>query len=197
MNKILQSGWLTALLGSIVYCGTTAAVMMSAHIPVAHPESHDAPIGFNASWDFHNPEMDLLITELKKEKDGLAVKEKQLKDLAARLEAERAELTVVTQAVHRMQVEYDRNFVRVKEEETANLRKLAKMYSGMSVEGAVLILKQMEDEQIVKILLFMKESESAPLLESFAKLGDPEAKRAAAISGQLRTASKGSPSKSS
>jgi flagellar motility protein MotE (MotC chaperone) len=197
MNKILQSGWLTALLGSIVYCGTTAAVMMSAHIPVAHPESHEAADGFSASWDFHNPEMDLLITELKKEKDGLAVKEKQLKDLAARLEAERAELTVVTQAVHRMQVEYDRNFVRVKEEEAANLRKLAKMYSGMTTEGAVLILKQMEDEQIVKILIFMKESESAPLLESLAKLGEPEAKRAAAISGQLRTASKGTPLKSS
>ena len=197
MIKILQSGWLTALLGSIVYCGTTAAVMMSAHIPVARPESKDAPSEFGASWDFHNPEMDLLISELKKEKDGLAIKEKQLKDLALRLDAERAELTVVTQAVHRMHVEYDRNFVRVKEEETTNLRKLAKMYSGMTPEGAVIILKQMEDEQIVKILLFMKESESAPLLENFARLGDPEAKRAALISGQLRTASKGSPPKTS
>jgi len=197
MNKILQSGWLTALLGSLVYFGTTAAVMMSAHIPVAHPENKDDPNTFNAAWDFHNPEMDLLITELKKEKDSLALREKQLKGLASRLDAERAELTVVTQAVHRMQMEYDRNFVRVKEEETTNLRKLAKMYSGMTPEGAVIILKQMEDEQIVKILLFMKESESAPLLENFARLGDPEAKRAAAISGQLRTASKGSAPKTS
>ena len=197
MSKILQSGWLTALLGSIVYCGTTAAVMMSAHLPVARVEAKESPESFNAGWDFHNPEMDLLINELKKEKEGLALKEKQLKDLALRLEAERAELTVVTQVVHRMQVEYDRNFVRVKEEETANLRKLAKVYSGMTPEGAAVIFKQMEDEQIVKILLFMKESESAPLLENFARLGEPEAKRAASISEHLRTASKSGSTKTS
>ena len=89
MKKTLQSGWLTALLGSIVYCGTTAAVMMSANIPIAHPETKEVPVEFGTSWDFHNPEMDLLIAELKKEKDALALREKQLKDLAARLEAEK------------------------------------------------------------------------------------------------------------
>ena len=46
----------------------------------------------------------------------------------------------------------------------------------------------MEDDQIVKFMVFMKEGETAPLLESFAKLGPAEAKRAAAISERLRTA---------
>jgi hypothetical protein len=58
----------------------------------------------------------------------------------------------------------------------------------MTPEGAALIMKQMEDDQIVKFMVFMKDGETAPLLESFAKLGDTEAKRAAAISERLRTA---------
>jgi hypothetical protein len=60
----------------------------------------------------------------------------------------------------------------------------------MTPEGAAVILKQMEDDQIVKILLFMKDTETAPLLESFAKLSEVEAKRAALVSERLRTASK-------
>ena len=52
MKKTLQSGWLTALLGSIVYCGTTAAVMMSANIPIAHPETKEVPVEFGTRGIF-------------------------------------------------------------------------------------------------------------------------------------------------
>lgn len=189
MLKILQSGWMTALIGGIAYCATTAFLIMSTPLSVSHSEAKEAPGKFAPSWEFYNPEVDLLIKELQKEKDVLAQKAKELNDLAARLDAERAELTVVTQAVHRMQAEFDRNVVRVKEEETANLRKLGKVYSGMTPEGAAMILKQMDDDQIVKILLFMKEAETAPLLENFARLSEAEAKRAALVSERLRTAS--------
>jgi flagellar motility protein MotE (MotC chaperone) len=77
--------------------------------------------------------------------------------------------------------------VRIPEEETANLKKLGKTYATMSPEGAATIFKQMEDDQVVKILVFMKEGETAPVLESFARLGETEAKRAAVISERLRT----------
>src|SRR4051812_26799036 len=131
MLKLLQSGWVTALIGGIAYCTTTAVLIMSTPVSVPHTEAKEAPKKFAPSWEFYNPEVDLLVKELQKEKEGLAAKAKELSDLAARLDAERAELTVVTQAVHRMQAEFDRNVVRIKEEETANLRKLGKMYSGM------------------------------------------------------------------
>ena len=190
MLKLLQSGWVTALIGGIAYCATTAVLIMSTPMSVSHTEAKEAPKKFAPSWEFYNPEVDLLVKELQKEKDTLAAKAKELSDLAARLDAERAELTVVTQAVHRMQAEFDRNVVRIKEDETANLRKLGKMYSGMTPEGAALILKQMDDDQIVKILLYMKDTETAPLLENFARLSEVEAKRAALVSERLRTASK-------
>ena len=77
----------------------------------------------------------------------------------------------------------------IDEEETANLKKLAKTYAAMSPEGAASILKQMEDDQNVKILVFIKEGDSAPILEAFAKSGEADAKRVAMISERVRVAS--------
>jgi len=130
-----------------------------------------------------------LIAELKMEKEGLALREQQLKELATRLAAERSEINQTTQAVNRLEKEFDERIVRVREEETANLKKLAKTYAAMSAEGAAAILKQMEDDQIVKILVFIKEGDSAPILEAFAKSGEADAKRVAMISERVRVAS--------
>ena len=141
-----------------------------------------------ASWDFFNPEVDRLIAELGAEKKAVSTRQEQLNELSTGLEAERTELNIILQSMHRMQKDFDRNVVRVREEEAANLKKLAKVYANMTPEGAAAIIKQMEDDQIVKFMVFMKEGETAPLLETFAKLGEPEAKRAAAISERLRTA---------
>ena len=140
-------------------------------------------------WDFSNPEIDQLIAELKMEKEGLALREQQLKELATRLAAERSEINQTTQAVNRLEKEFDERIVRVRDEETANLKKLAKTYAAMSPEGAATILKQMEDDQIVKILVFIKEGDSAPILEAFAKSGEADAKRVAMISERVRVAS--------
>ena len=140
-----------------------------------------------AAWEFFNPEMDRLMIELAREKKVVVSRQEQLDELAARLEAERAELTIILQSVQRTQKEFDRGVLRVRDEEGANLKKLAKVYSNMTPEGAAVILKQMDDDQIAKFLVFMKESEAAPLLESFAKLGPAEAKRAAALSERYRT----------
>ena len=116
----------------------------------------------------------------------MAAREQQLNELATRLQAERAEINQVTQTVFRLQLEFDRNALRVREDEAANLKKLAKIYSTMTPEGATMIIRQLEDEEIAKLLVIMKESEAAPLLENLAKLGETEAKRAAALSERLR-----------
>ena len=188
MIKILQSGWMTALLGAAVYLGVTAVLLASSK---TLGQSHSpAPIepagGTGASWDFSNPEVDRLISELNKEKQAVAAREQQLNELATRLQAERAEINQVTQTVFRLQQEFDRNVLRVREDEAANLKKLAKMYATMTPEGATTIVRQLEDEEIAKLLVIMKESEAAPLLENLARLGEAEAKRAAALSERLR-----------
>jgi len=190
MIKLLQSTWTSLLLGSALYLGVTGYFLTPSRV---FPNGTSAPVAEasntkGASWDFFNPEVDRLINELATEKKAVTTREEQLNELTTRLEAERTEINIVLQSIHRMQKDFDRTVVRVKEEESLNLKKLAKVYAGMSPEGAATIIKQMEDDQIVKFLVFMKEGESAPLLESFAKLGETEAKRAAAISERLRTA---------
>ena len=75
---------------------------------------------------------------------------------------------------------------RVKEEEAPNLKKLARLYSTMSIEGASAILRELDDAVVVKVMSFMKEDQSAPLLEAMAREGETQAKRAANIAEALR-----------
>ena len=189
MAKLLQSGWVTMLLGTLLYLGVTASLLLKTKFPAAKHHSSDLPVEArsSAAWDFVNPEMDRLISELRGEKAALALRERQLAEWAARLEAERSEIYQATQAVYQFKRELEGKMLSIREEEPTKLKKLAKMYAAMSPEGAALIFKQMPDDQIVKILVFMKETETAPLLESFAKLGSDEAKRAALITDHLRT----------
>jgi len=189
MKKILHSGWLSGLLGTVLYLGTTAMLLSPAKVLQgvhARAESGE-DTSPKPSWEFSNPELDRLIAELKKEKESLATREQQLSELAARLQAERAELNQVTQTVHQLQMEFEKGVLRVREEETANLKKTAKMYAAMSPDGAAPIVKQLEDDQILKFLVFMKDNESGPLLEYLGRLGSAEAKRAAALTERLRT----------
>jgi flagellar motility protein MotE (MotC chaperone) len=196
MIRILQSGWMTVVLGALTYLAVTAVLMGSSKsLSQQHTTIESEPTGGRGpSWDFSNPEVDRLIAELNKEKQALATREQQLNELATRLQAERSEINQVTQTVFRLQQEFDRNVLRVREDETANLRKLAKIYSTMTPEGATLIIRQLEDEEIAKMLVIMKESEAAPLLENLAKLGEAEAKRAAALSERLRKSIRRTPS---
>jgi len=188
MIKLLQSSWIAILVGSALYFGVTGYLLLPLKVQAVPAPASEPKNTSGASWDFFNPEVDRLIGELAKEKKAVATRDEQLNELSTRLEAERTELNIILQSMHRMQKEFDRNVARVKEEESPNLKKLAKVYANMSPEGAATIIKQMEDDQIVKFMVFMKEGETAPLLESFAKLGETEAKRAAAISERLRTA---------
>lgn len=186
MLSILQSNWMVTLLGAAGYCATTIAVWNPppvARAPVADP-GEGPPL---ASWNFRNPEVDQLIVDLRDEKQAIESKQKELAELEARLKAEWQEICATTQTVYRMQQEFDRHVVRLKDEETANLKRLAKVYAAMEPDAAVNILKELEDDQIVKILVFLKDEQTAPILEGIARLADGS-KRAANVSARLQVA---------
>ncbi|HZQ48494.1 MAG TPA: hypothetical protein VFC07_15870 [Verrucomicrobiae bacterium] len=188
MIKLLTSNWTTALVGVVVYLSATVAFWKT---PVRPPGFGSAALSAaahrtGASWEFTNPEADQLIAELKVEKKSLEKKEQQLNELALRLEAERAEVNLVTQTVHQLQMDFDKNVVHVREEETANLKKLAKVYAAMTPESAASVFAELDDPSVIRILVFMKEGETAAILESMAKKGASEAKRVASLSESLR-----------
>jgi exonuclease VII large subunit len=186
MIKLLKSGWFTSLIGALLYLGTTVLLWRSPAIPSTTQEPSAPPETIGPVSDFHNAELDLLIEELKKEKEAFAKRQSQLNELAERLRIERLELNQVTQTVHHAEAQFDSNVVRVLEEELVNIKKLARTYAGMSPESAALIFKQMEETTLLKILTAMKDSETAPILEAMAKQGEVDARRVAAISDRLR-----------
>jgi flagellar motility protein MotE (MotC chaperone) len=188
MIKLLVSPWMTALVSVVIYAGATVAFWKTPVPPprVAATDANEKRIG--PSWDFVNPEADQLIAELELKKKALTKKEEDLNELAARLQAERTELGVVTQSVRQLQKEFDQNVLRVGEEETANLKKLAKVYAAMEPANAATIFQGMDDNSVVKIMVYMKDSEVAGIWEAWAKRNEQQAKRAALLSDRLRLA---------
>lgn len=192
----------TGVLAILSFTGTMAAILVKQ--PFMHPsqtqaqEDHartpSAPL-LGPSWDFQSEEVDQLVEELKKERKILKEKEEQLNELSRRIQAERLELNSATQVVANLQAQFDASVTRLKEEEKSNLKRLAKVYSAMSPEGAANILKEMDDDQLVKILLLMKESQTGPILEALGREKPiaTMAKRAAAISDRLRLVSNQAP----
>lgn len=193
MLRLLQSKVAVAILGVIVYLGTTLAFLRPSELiptPPAPAAQTSLPTPTSAtvpSWEFLNADLDKLVEELKTEKIALDRREKELNDLARRLESERAEINQVTQQVYQLQREFEKTFSRIRDEETSNLKKLAKTYAAMTPENAANILKEMPDDQVFRIVSFMKESETAAILEAMAQMGKDETKRAARITDQLRT----------
>jgi flagellar motility protein MotE (MotC chaperone) len=193
MLKILQSKVTLAALGVLVYTGSTAALLLP-RLTAPPPANEGAPTVSSASqgvpsWEYSNPELEALVKELTAQREALAKREQQLRDLELRLQNERAEINQVTQRVHQLQRTLEKGMIRLKEEDTANLKRLAKTYGVMTPASAALIFKEMPDDQVVSIMSFMKDDQNAGILESMAKNGGVEIKRVAKLTDQLRSLS--------
>lgn len=196
--KFLTSSWMVILLGALIYLGTTAVLVIKAKDqivpkPVVQADVDEEvpkPVAVTRgpSWEFVNPDLDEMVAELKQQKQDMEAERKTLLELSQRIQSERQELIQITQQVHRIQKEIDQAIIRVRDDEGVNLKRLAKTYSGMTPEGAATVMKGLDDVSLVKVLLYMKETEAAPILEGIARKGEPDAKRMALISERLRLA---------
>jgi len=194
MLKLLQNKWTAVGLSLLLY-GLVTALLLRPNL-TATPAVPPTVVGADRvakpapSWDFKNPEFDQAVAELKTERAKVKEREEQLREFEARLNSEHQEIMVVTQAVYQLQTEIDQTILRVKEDEAVNLKKLAKVYATMTPEGAALILRELTDDQLVRVLVFTKDSETALILEA---LGKQEPKRAALVSNKLRLAARKDP----
>jgi len=188
MKKLLGANWFVAMVGSGTYLGTTLFCFNTARLSLVQPgqDVSDPRPSVSESWTFLNPDLDRMIAELKRERDALATREQQLKDLEARLGSERQEIRVAADVVDRIQREFNETILSIRQEEIPNLKKLAKIYTAMSPEGAANILKEQTDEEILKVLFYLQASEAGPILETFGRLGASTAQRAAQLTDRLR-----------
>ena len=188
MLRLLQSSWFVSLVGCLTYLGTTAALITPAQFPDVHPFDEEVKRSAedDPSWKFRNPEFDQWINEIKREKDHLALREQQLQELQTRLESERQELSVVTQAVVQMQAEFDRNVIRYNAQEVDNLKRQVKVLNAMPPDSAAGLLSDMPNDDVVRLLAMMKPDQASILLETLTKRGAGQARRAAAILERMR-----------
>ncbi len=186
MIRILQSSWLTALLGCLLYLGTTLALVQPGKFAAAHLVPSDRSAADDPSWKFKNPEIDQWVAQMKDEKEALALREQQLNEWQSRLDAERQEISTVTQAVAQVQSDFDQNVIRFRAQETDNVKHQAKLIAAMSPSGAAAMFGEMADDDVVRILFIMKTDEASTILDTMSKLGKPEAQRAAVLTGRLR-----------
>jgi flagellar motility protein MotE (MotC chaperone) len=188
--KFILSPLFAAILGGVLFLLTSAFLTTKGVANAPHSGGHaevaDAANTKGPSWDFFNPELDQIVADLKSERDALTAREKQLAELEARVRAERAELDNALKDIKKIQQQVDRDIFRIKEEEAGNLKKLAKMYSAMEPAGAAKILRELDDAVVVKVMTLLKEPEAALILESFARMGEAETRRAATLSEHLR-----------
>ncbi len=191
MIRILKSPWFSALVGGILYLAVTAALFTPAKfegVRASLEQARTVAPAEQPSWKFHNPEFEKWVEEIQHQRDALALRAQQLQELQTRLEAERQELNYATQVVAQLQADFDRNVVRIKDQEVANLKRQAKVLSSMSPDGAASLMGEMNEDEAVRILVTMKPDEASPILEAYAKVGKPEAKRAAALTERMRRA---------
>ena len=187
MVRLLKSSWTVAVLGGLLYLATTAALLrpnrfQGLTIPTeGNDAAQDVP-----SWSFKNPEFDQWVEELKHERETLAQRAQQLQELQKRLDAERQEILIVTQTVHQLQMDFDKNVVRLKDQEMENLKRQSKIVSAMSPEGAAAMLNEMPEDQTVGVLFTLKPDASSLILDTLSKMGKTEAKRAAELTERLR-----------
>jgi flagellar motility protein MotE (MotC chaperone) len=138
-------------------------------LPIATASS--SQVGEPGSLKFDNPEVVQLRTELQQEKVFLQDRERQLNELAARLKLEMEVIGSITQEVllakAALQASLTNNINILQSSETNQLRQLASIYTNMSPDNAVAILRSMTAEEIARILHLMETQNKAAILENF------------------------------
>ena len=185
MTRILQSGWMVALLGCVLYLATTIFVLSPSKFAGAQFLKPDYSAEDDPSWRFRNPEFNQWVAQIQNEKEKLDLREQQLDDWQRRINLELQEMSLVTQTVNDLQSNFDRNVIRFKAQETDNVKHQAKLVSAMSPQGAVAMFSQMSDDDVVRILFAMKPDQASVILDTLSTMGPAEAKRAALLTDRL------------
>ena len=187
MNRILQSPAAVVIVAGLMFFTTLFAVISTTHfgtvtaLAKATLMAEDDP-----SWKFHNPDIDQWVSQIKDERDALAVREQQLKEWEARLAAESHEISSITQAVSKTQADFDKRVLMFTDQEKENVKKQLKVIAAMSPEGVTTMLNEMSDDEVAKLLYAMKPDIAGATLDAISKLGGASAKRAASLAARIK-----------
>lgn len=204
---MLAAPWFLALVAFVINLVCTVVMLKSAvnKLPppdltppadpaeVAKKEAEEAVAAAPPPplWSFKTAAVDELINELKNERQAIIEEQKDLAAMSSQVTAERQEVEKVKAEVAKMRQELEARIIEVAENERDNLKKLMQTYMVMPPAAAVMIFREMDEDQVVKILSTMKNDKVALILGAMASTVDknsdePPARRAARISDKLR-----------
>jgi|ERR1017187_4339723 flagellar motility protein MotE (MotC chaperone) len=187
MNRLLQSPVTVVVTAAQMFFITMFAVLRTLPLgQVAAAAKAPLMAEDDPSWKFHNPDIDQWVSQMKDEREALAVREQQLKEWEARLAAESREISAVTQAVSRTQEAFDKRVLLFKDAEKDNAKKQLKVIADMTPDGAAAMLNEMPDDEVAKLLYVMKADVSGAILDAMSKLGSAPAKRAATLAQRIK-----------
>jgi flagellar motility protein MotE (MotC chaperone) len=187
MSRLLQNPITVVLVAGVLFFGTMYLVLRG--LPLGRVSAAAAAPRMaedDPSWKFHNPDIDQWVSEIKAERDALAVREQQLKDWEARLSAESREIATVTHAVTHTQEEFDKRVLQFSDQQKDNIKKQLKVIADMSPDGAAAMLAEMPDDEVAQMLYTLKPDISGAILDSMSKSGGAPAKRAAALTERIK-----------
>lgn len=121
--------------------------------------------------------------------------EKELDERANRLHQAENDLSLqkgaleeLNRQINVMREQLDARLLLVEAAQETNNKKLSKIYSDMSAEGAAKILVTVPDVQVAQVFLLMKENRSAKILEVWATQGGQAAEKAVRVIALMRIA---------
>lgn len=142
-------------------------------------------------------ELDLWRADLEKARERQLVLDQDLLRREELIKNERAALNVerekAVELQHRMEEllkqhkkEIDERMLKINQDETANLTKMADLFSQMKIEQNIELLRGMPDDQIAKLMALTKVKRQAKLLETWSKLHATEVDRILKITEAMK-----------
>jgi flagellar motility protein MotE (MotC chaperone) len=187
MTRILQAPATVLGVSCLLFFLTMFLLLRSIPLgQVMPPAKQTLAAEDDPSWKFHNPDIDQWLSQIKDERDLLAVREQQLKDWEARLTAESREISAVTQAVSRTQADVDKRMLIFTDQQKTNVKKQLKVIADMSPDGAAAMMNEMPDDEVAQLLYTLKPDLSGAILDAMSKQGGAPAKRAAALTDRIK-----------
>jgi len=136
MTRLLQSPVTVMTLAAVMFFTTLWLLLRTLPLGQVAPAVKALPVAEDdPSWKFRNPDIDQWVSQIKNERDALAVREQQLKEWESRLVAESREIASVTQAVSRTQLEFDKRVLLFTEQQKDNAKKQLKVIADMTPDG--------------------------------------------------------------
>jgi flagellar motility protein MotE (MotC chaperone) len=187
MPRLIQSPLTVMAIACLLFFLTMFLMLRSVALgTVAAPSKEPLMAEDDPSWKFHNPDIDQWVSQIKSERDALAVREQQLKEWETRLAAESREIAAVTQAVTHTQQDFDKRVLLYTDQQKDNVKKQLKVIADMSPDGAAAMMNEMPDDEVARLLYTLKPDISGAILDAMSKQGGAPAKRAAAITERIK-----------